>query len=227
MKLSQNTLDVLKNYTMINPSVLIQEGEVLRTIDPGETVIASAGIDQKFPKEFAIYDLPNFLQVVQMFDGAEIDFGDEDSGFCMITYEEDPDTKVRYFYASADAVDSIQKDVNTPPTEINFKLSAENLVSISKAATTMVLNHVVITPSGDDAVMITVTDVDNPSSNTFKIKVKAELEMDDFYVVIDFSKFVLLMHKDYDIGISSKQISHFFNEGIQYWVALNSNSTFG
>jgi hypothetical protein len=105
-------------------------------------------------------------------------------------------------------------------------LSKDDLVKIKKAAITMDLPHVLITPDGEGNIILTATSVDNPSSNTFMIKIKAELSVKDFYVVIDFPKFDSLLEANYDVGISSKAISHFFNNDIQYWVALNSNSTF-
>lgn len=226
MKLTSETMAILQSYTNINPSILIQEGSVLRTIDAGSTIVSSAQISEEFPMEFAIYDLPNFLQVVKMFDGAELDFGEDAGGHCMIRYK-DSTTVARFMYASPEAVDSTDKDLVMPTTEINFNLSKEDLVRISKAASTMALNHVLITPAGEaDKVTITVCDIDNPTSNTFKIDVDAEVEIDGFEVVIDFSKFASIMENDYSVGISSKEISHFYNDKIQYWIALNTNTSF-
>lgn len=225
MKLSSETLAVLQNYTNINPSILIQAGQVLRTIDAGKTIISSAQIKEDFPIDFAIYDLPNFLQVVKMFEGAELDFGDDSDGYCQIRYT-GSDNVVRFMYASPEAVDAAKKDIVMPETEINFTLTADNLAKLTKAATTMGLNHVLIAPSDENKITITVCDTDNPTSNTFKIEVDADLDMSEFEVVIDFSKFATIMPNDYNVGISSKEISHFYNDRIQYWVALNTNSSF-
>jgi hypothetical protein len=225
MQISTETMNVLKNFTQINPSILIQKGNVLRTIDFEKTITSSASIVEEFPKDFAIYDLPTFLSVIQMFDGASIDFGDEDTNLCTINYPT-VGQKIRYLYASPEAVEQVKKDIVMPQTEINFLLSKANLVAIKKAATTMDLPHVVVTPDGDGAVILTATSVDNPSSNTFEIRIEAEVTIEDFFVVFDFQKFNNLLENDYNVGISTKEISHFFNDKIQYWVALNANSNF-
>lgn len=223
MRISKQTLQVLQNFTMINPSILVEPGSILRTVDAGKTVLGKADIGETFPKEFAIYDLPNFLQVIKMFDNPDVDFEQDDS-YCIIRYD-DSNTVVRYMYAVPDAIETVRKDITMPVTEINFKLSESQLSSIIKAATTMSLNQLVVSP-GDDSVILTVTDIDNSHSNNFRIKVDAELEMKDFDVVFEMSKLVNLLPGNYNVGISSKKLSHFLGDNVQYWVALNTNSKF-
>ena len=225
MKITKATMAVLMNYTQINPSILIQQGKTLRTIDHEKTITSSADILEEFPKDFAIYDLPNFLKVIDMFDGAEVDFGDEETNHCMIRYAAD-NTVVRYMYASRDAVEYVKQDIVMPKTEINFLLSRDNLAKIMKACLTMALPHILITPNGDDGITLTATSVDNPSSNTYQLTIPADLSVSDFYVVIDFQKFTNLIDASYNVGISTKEISHFFSDEIQYWIALNANSSF-
>ncbi len=49
MQLSDNTMNVLKNFAAINPSIVIKPGNVLRTISPQKTIMAIAtGVDD-FP----------------------------------------------------------------------------------------------------------------------------------------------------------------------------------
>lgn len=225
MKISNQTIGVLKNFCAINPSILIQEGKFIRTIDYDQTVFSSAEVEETFPKDFAIYDLPNFLQVVKMFDGADLDFGDEETNHCIISYDK-TNGGVQYGYAAPSAVPHIKKDIVMPETEINFILSKENLAKIMTAATTMDLPHVLITPGKEGQIVLTATTVDNPSSNTAKIIVEADLTIEDFSVVIDFEKFFKLMDADYNVGISTQKISHFQNDKVQYWIALNAVTTF-
>ena len=46
MKITTNTLNILKNFSKINPSILIQEGNTLRTISPNKTIMAKANVDK-------------------------------------------------------------------------------------------------------------------------------------------------------------------------------------
>ena len=65
MKLSDKTIKVLQNFTTINQSLSFKEGRKLRTISPMKNVLAEAEIDEFIPKDFAIYDLPQFLNTYQ------------------------------------------------------------------------------------------------------------------------------------------------------------------
>ena len=61
MKLSENTLAILKNFSGINNSILVKSGNKLRTISVAKNILAEAEIIEEFPKNFAIYDLSKFL----------------------------------------------------------------------------------------------------------------------------------------------------------------------
>ena len=56
MKLSDNTLTILKNFAGINNSILVKEGNKLRTISVAKNILAEADITEEFPRDFAIYD---------------------------------------------------------------------------------------------------------------------------------------------------------------------------
>ena len=73
MKLSNKTLDVLKNFSNINQNILIEEGNVLRTISTMKNILGRATIVENFPKEFGIYDLNEFLGVLSLTKDSEIE----------------------------------------------------------------------------------------------------------------------------------------------------------
>ena len=66
MKLSNKTLEVLKNFSNINQNILIEEGNVVRTISTMKNILGSATITESFPIEFGIYDLNEFLGVMSL-----------------------------------------------------------------------------------------------------------------------------------------------------------------
>ena len=74
MKLSDNTIDVLKNYSTINQSLLFRQGNVLRTISPLRTIFVEATVDETFPETFALYDLNKLLAKISLYEDAELDF---------------------------------------------------------------------------------------------------------------------------------------------------------
>ena len=77
MKLSNKTLEVLKNFSNINQNILIEEGNVLRTISTMKNILGRATIEESFPKEFGIYDLNEFLGVLSLTKDSEIELDNE------------------------------------------------------------------------------------------------------------------------------------------------------
>ena len=61
MKISKQTIDVLRNFSMVNSSILISPGKELKTVSDMKTLLARASVVEDFPTEFAIYDLPQFV----------------------------------------------------------------------------------------------------------------------------------------------------------------------
>ena len=61
MKLSDKTLALLKNFAGINQSILVKQGSKLRTISIAKNILAEVEITEEFPRDFAIYDLNQFL----------------------------------------------------------------------------------------------------------------------------------------------------------------------
>ena len=67
MKLSSDTINLLKNFADINPNILVKEGNKLSTISTMKNILAEADISESFDQEFAIYDLPEFLMSIDLF----------------------------------------------------------------------------------------------------------------------------------------------------------------
>ena len=64
MKLSKETIEVLKNFSGINQSIVVKEGNKLKTVNSLKNILAHATVEEDFPKEFAIYDLTRFLGLI-------------------------------------------------------------------------------------------------------------------------------------------------------------------
>ena len=54
MKLSENTLAILKNFSGINNSILVKSGNKLRTISVAKNILAEAEIIEEFPKNLSL-----------------------------------------------------------------------------------------------------------------------------------------------------------------------------
>ena len=77
MKLSDKTLVILKNFAGINNSILVKRGDNLRTISLAKNILAEANIKEEFPRDFAIYDLNQFLNGLGLHQDPELDFKED------------------------------------------------------------------------------------------------------------------------------------------------------
>lgn len=137
MKLSTQTLDILKNFSALSPNLHVSPGQQVRTLT--SQILAIADIPDSFPKEFAIYDLGKFLSVVKTFDDPELDFQDEH----VIIRE--GNTHVRYLYAGASAIEKPPESLpDIPDVRIDFDLPQKTLQNAMQAAAILKLPDITV-----------------------------------------------------------------------------------
>ena len=139
MKLSNKTLEVLKNFSNINQNILIEEGNVLRTISTMKNILGSATIVESFPKEFGIYDLNEFLGVLSLTKDSEIELNNE--SYLSINSGK---IKIKYFFSDPSIIVAPPKVFNAPSTDISFTVTKEVLATVMKASAVMQLPDLVI-----------------------------------------------------------------------------------
>ena len=76
MKISKDTLEILRNFGTINPNLVVDGGTGLKTMAEAKNILASATITEEFPVAFGVYDLNQFLAVHQLIPDVDLDFGD-------------------------------------------------------------------------------------------------------------------------------------------------------
>lgn len=224
MELSENTLNVLKNFSGINPNMMIRSGNTIKTISEARTVLATGTVDADFPKDFGIYDLNEFMGVLQLVDTPNLKFEDD----YVIVNDSTGRSKVKYFYSSEETLTTPQKDITMPDANVKFKLDNETLSKLKRAASA--LGHTEISISGKDGVLsLSVVDSKNKTSNVFSIEVSGEFDNDVAFNFILSTNNLKILPGDYEIEISSKLISQFKHTSldVKYWIALEKTSTFG
>ena len=221
MKLSSETIDVLKNFSNINQNILVKEGNVVRTMSVMKNILAEAKINEPFPKEFGIYDLTEFLGVMTLASDADIEF-DNDS-FLTIN---GGSAKIKYFFSDPSILISPPDTFNAPETDVNFVISQETMQNILKASAVMQLPDVVINKTqGDEPATISVTDLKNVTSNSFSETIDDRAtEGFDFNFKAENLK---MIPGNYDVNVSTQAlVSHWDNtvKDIDYWIALEQPS---
>jgi len=224
MELSENTLNVLKNFSGINQNMMIRTGNTIKTISEARTVLATAHVSEEFPIDFGIYDLNEFIGVLSLVDTPRLAFKDE----YVIVNDSTGRSKVKYFFSSEDTLTTPQKDLNMPETNVKFTLTNDTMNKIKRAAST--LGHSEVSISGQDGVLsLSVVDSQNMTSNAFSIDVDGDFEKDAVFNFILSINNLKILPGDYEVVISSKLISQFSHTSldVKYWIALEKSSTFG
>jgi hypothetical protein len=221
MKLSDNTLVLLKNFAGINQSILVKQGNKLRTISIAKNILAEAEITEEFPREFAIYDLNQFLNGLSLHQDPDLDFTENS----YITIREGK-RRVKYFYADPNVIISPpEKEIKLPSNDVGFQLETGALEKLVKAAAVYQLPD--ISAIGDAGVIrLVVRDKKNDTSNEYSIVVGETDEQFTFnFKVENISKIV---SGAYNVVVSRKLLSQFTNtkHNLSYWIALEPDSTF-
>jgi predicted DNA binding CopG/RHH family protein len=220
MKLSDTTKEILKNFSEINPNLLITPGKQIKTISTMKNILATAGVEEDFPQDIAIYDLSEFLGMLSLFSKPVFDFDEK----LMTINEEGTSTKSKYFFADPSILTTPQKDVKMPDTEVEFTLTETDLTKVKKAASMLQLPDIAIKSLGTD-IMMSAIDKKNDTANTYDVKVGETDKKFEFHFKTEHFK---MLPGDYNVHISSKLISNFKHKtkSIQYWIALENTSKY-
>lgn len=225
MELSENTLDILKNFSGINQNLMFREGNTVKTMSEARNILASAEITEAFPQQFGVYDLNEFINVLGLVDTPRLKF--EESH--VIVGDSTGRSKVKYFFSPEETLTTPSKDIKMPSSEVKFTLTSDTLNKLKRAASA--LGHSEVSITGKNGVLsLSVVDSQNSTSNVFSIDADADEMPDDvaFNFIMSISN-LKIIPGDYSVEISSKLITQFTHKElkIQYWIALEKSSTYG
>ena len=221
MKLSDNTLSLLKNFSTINQSILFKQGSKLRTISVMKNILAEATVDEELPKDFGIYDLNQFLNGLGLHHDPELDFGDE--GYVLIR---EGKMRSKYFFADPQVIITPpDKEITLPTEDVKFELSTQQLDKLLKAAAIYQLPDLAV-KGADGVVKLVVRDKKNDTSNSFSVIVGETDKLFTFNFKIENIK---ILPGTYEVVVSQKLLSKFTNKDrdLRYYIALEPDSTFG
>jgi len=218
MKLSSQTINVLKNFSTINQNLVIKEGSDITTMSAMKNIVAKAKVEESFTKEFAIYDLNEFLSALSLFGTPDLDFQND---FVVIT-EEGSSKSLKYWYSDPSVVTTPNKDITMPSNEVKFDFSSDILAEITRAASVIGAPDMVLENG-----KLRVTDKKNTTANDYA----TELDVPDSDVKYKFwfkVENLKLIPGSYGVEVSSKNISKFTNSNIdiEYFIALEPESSY-
>jgi len=222
MKLSETTVELLKNFAAINPNMVFKPGKSITTMAEAKNIVAVATITEEIPSAFGIYDLTEFLSALSLVDEPELDFTADS-----VVIKEGK-TSIQYFYSAPELLTAPTKQVTMPKADVTLNLSADVINKIKKAAA--VLGHATLEINGKNGeVTVNVADQKNATANKYAIGVDDNNACKDAFSFVMVIGNLKMLPGDYVVSISSKLISHFKNATapVEYFIALEKTSTFG
>ena len=220
MKLSEKTLNLLKNFSTINQSILFKKGSSLRTISVMKNILAEAVIDEEIPQDFGIYDLNQFLNGLSLHQSPDLDFGN--NGYVVI---KEGRSRSKYFFADPQViVTPPDKDIALPSEDVCFELNTQQLDKLLKAAAVYQLPD--LSAVGENGVVkLVVRDKKNDTSNDYAVVVG---ETDNTFCFNFKVENIKVIPGTYEVVVSQKLLSRFTstNYNLKYFIALEPDSTF-
>lgn len=220
MVFSKETLAIFRNFASIQPSLYLKAGKDQRFVALADSkqVMAETTLPENLPVDFPIYDMNDFLGMMNIFQNPELTF---DEKFVTIS-DTGNNNNVKYFAASSSLVKEPPSNIKFKDPEIAFDLSQAAFDSIKKASSILKTSDITIV--GEDAKLkIVVGDANNPTANRYESNIDhTDLSFQVFFKI----EHLKLFPGDYKIYISSKKISKFVTKNIAYYIAIDAKSTF-
>jgi hypothetical protein len=211
MKICENTLTILKNFSGINNSILIKQGNLIQTIShPEKFMVAQAEVKEQFDKDFTIYELSRFLGAISLFEEKEVSLEDK---FAIIGNAKH---NIRYFYAAQNTI------VSAPYKEIKFDdkdVIAEfelDFTPVIKTTAVLQLPFITIMCDGENLI-VKGENIFNKSSDVYEQKIKEQENKFSVSIKTDYMRIIPLK---YSVKVNKNSLVNFYNEErkLNYWI---------
>ena len=216
--LSKKTLDVLKNFSTINSSIVFRKGSTVRTISNAENILAKFTGEEVFPTDFAIYDLSQFLSGISLFNDPQLEFTSSD--FVSIRGGRQ---SAKYYFSDPEITlkSAPEKNVKFPGADLQFNLTGDDLIALQKASAVYGLPDLTFqSEEGLDTIKLILRDKENDTSNTYDLTV-AGTSTGTYSLDVKIDN-IRVLPGDYSIKVSKALISEWTSESydLTYYIAL-------
>ena len=217
MQISSSTITVLKNFSSINPSIVIKEGNVIETISSSKTIKAKARVDTTFPRRFAMYNLNKLISMVSLFDKPEVTFDDNS-----LTVSDGAKSTHLTYSDESTIIKPPEKEIKLPSVDVSVSVTDGNIKDVEKALGVLSVPDIIISGDGSK-IYLQAADSKNPTGDSYSIDIGST---DKTFRAIFKAENIKVLPGDYTIEICSKGISKFYNDDVEYFIAVESSSTF-
>lgn len=220
MKLNENTLGVLKNFSAINSGLVLQQGNIQKTISPEKSILVEVEIEDTIPSQFGIYDLNQFLGNVTTLKNPELTFDDK------TVMMNDGEITFSYYSCSPNLIVSPpDKELKLKQVDVSFTLTNAILSKLLKLAAMNNLTHLSVVGKNGE-IRLQAHEKANDTSNHASFKLN-EYSGSDFIASFKTEN-IKLIPGDYDVEIQLGAFAKFistngpFKNKIKYFIALET-----
>ena len=214
MRLSKETYTILKNFAAINSNILIQPGNVLKTVSAGKNIYVEAKVTEDFDIDVPIWDLNKFLGIVSMFNNPDLEFHDT---HVVITNGR---SSVTYYYSEPSLLTVPTREIKMPATVTRFDLDEKDLNEILKASSVLQVSDLRLVGAGGKFT-ISVDDSGQSTSNSFEIVIDENYTGKDFEGTVNVSE-MKFIPGSYTVELTDTIISKFTHKSLDlsYYIAI-------
>lgn len=222
MILTDDTMSILKNFSTINPSILIREGNVLRTMQAKKRLLAQKTVDNVFEREVGIADLPQFLATTTLFEESpQITFADD-----MITLS-DNGRRVLYKTASPDVLAvPPNKNMVIPSQDVHLTLTWDVISNLLKACSVLGRPCLGFVSKGDGQVSMVCIDPEKEGSVFEETRFDSDCPANYRFEMYMYVSDMKMLPGDYDVVLARRGVAQFTRQGddLVYWITVDKGN---
>lgn len=224
MKLSNETLSILKNFGAINQGIFFKKGKTLKTVSSHKNILVQANINEEVPADFGVYDLNNFLSVISLSSDPTFEF--EDKNVVIVGNKGRSKTKYRFCEPTM-IVTPPEKELSMPDPDITIELSLDDFADVMRTAAVLSSPQIAVESDGSKVNLATL-DTANDSAHTNTLEIGSG-DGKVYKMIFKTENLSKILSGSYTVNISSKGIAHFKNKNVdlQYWITTEQGSKFG
>ena len=219
MRVSEQTVAILKNMADINNSLYIKQGQLQKTRAQAGNIHFEATLEEDFPNDFGIWDLSSFISMLTLFEDSDVEFGEKS-----LTISKDENC-FQFWAADEEIVKPVNNKIPEYESLFDCELSANDIQTIKKTANILKARNLSFIGDGSE-VFLMVGDHAASTKNTYRRTLGAGTNK--FAMHLDISVFKLMVDT-YKVSITSKKFIHFASQTIEcdYVLATLQESTIG
>jgi len=220
MQFTNNLIEVLRNYSIINSSILFKPGNIVSTRSKELNIVSMAKVNVEIPVEFAIYDLNEFLGILSILNEPKAEFTKN-----QVILKDDNKT-VKYTFTNVDSIiSSPYKRIDISPNDVitQFYFSSSDFDNILKACSILKSKDVTIEGDSDTGeINIIAGNYKDKTSSSYIIGTKNINDeiTTNFRRVFNIDN-LKLIKRNYVTTIPTSKLLQFESDdkAIVYWVA--------